>query len=105
MERLKPKNDAYRKARGGRSRFLDLFCESCGAFLALYQKDGPGPLKRMYVDRIVAPKMSGRAKQLTCASCKKVIGTLCMYEKENRPAYRLYQDAVVKRISKGLLPT
>lgn len=46
------KNDQYRNARGGYSRFLNLSCESCGSHVALYQKDGPGELRRMYVDRI-----------------------------------------------------
>ena len=96
----KLKNDRYRKARGGYSRFLRVSCESCGAFLLLYQKDGPGPLKRLYIDRIVAPDGLGKAKQLSCASCKMAIGTFSIYEKEKRPAYRLYQDAVTKRIAK-----
>ncbi|KKS56835.1 MAG: hypothetical protein UV23_C0035G0007, partial [Candidatus Nomurabacteria bacterium GW2011_GWF1_42_40] len=47
------KRDKFRKARGGYARILEIRCEKCGHFLALYQKDGPGPLKRMYVDRIL----------------------------------------------------
>ncbi|OGH74144.1 MAG: hypothetical protein A3C90_03450 [Candidatus Magasanikbacteria bacterium RIFCSPHIGHO2_02_FULL_51_14] len=97
----KLKNDRYRKARGGYSRFLRISCESCGAFLLLYQKDGPGPLKRLYIDRIVAPEELSKAKQLVCPSCKKVIGTFSIYEKEKRLAYRLYQDAVTKKITKA----
>lgn len=102
MKKLQLKNDKYRKARGGRSRLLEVSCESCGASLFLYQKDGPGPLKRVYVDRIIKPVM-GKAKQLICKSCKKVIGTFYIYEKEKRPAYRLYQDAVTKKVTKATL--
>ena len=95
---LKLKNDKYRKVRGGHSRFLKVSCESCGEFLFLYQKDGPGPLKRVYIDRIISSSIFGKIKQLICKSCKKVIGTFYVYPKEKRPAYRLYQDAVIKRI-------
>jgi ribosomal protein S27E len=97
----KLKNDKYRKVRGGHSRFLRVSCESCGEFLFLYQKDGPGPLKRVYIDRIISLGVFNRAKQLSCKSCKKVIGTFYIYPKEKRPAYRLYQDAVIKKIIKG----
>ncbi len=79
---------------------LNVACESCGAFLLLYQKDGPGPLKRIYIDRIIKPEGLGKTKQLICKSCKKVIGILYIYEKEKRPAYRIYQDAVIKKITK-----
>lgn len=101
MKKPQLKNDKYRKARGGHSRFLEVSCESCGTFLFLYQKDGPGPLKRAYIDRIIKPEGMGKVKQLTCKSCKKMIGTYYIYEKEKRPAYRLYQDAVTKKISKA----
>ncbi|MDP3900578.1 MAG: hypothetical protein Q8Q23_05895 [bacterium] len=96
----KLKNDKYRKSRGGYARFLKVLCESCGEFLFLYQKDGPGHLRRVYIDRIISPAMSDTAKQLICKSCKKVIGTFYIYDKEKRPAYRLYQDAVIKKIVK-----
>ncbi|EKE15673.1 MAG: hypothetical protein ACD_11C00115G0013 [uncultured bacterium] len=98
---IKLKNDKYRKARGGHARFLNVSCESCGEPLFLYQKDGPGHLKRVYVDRIISPATSGKAKLLICKSCKKVIGTFYIYDKEKRPAYRLYQDAVIKKIVKA----
>lgn len=100
MKKMQFKNDKFRKTRGGHSRLLNVSCESCGAFLLLYQKDGPGPLKRIYIDRIIKPEGFGKIKQLICKSCKKVIGTLYIYEKEKRPAYRIYQDAVIKKITK-----
>ena len=53
---VKFKSDKYRKARGNYSRFLNVLCEHCGAKILVYQKDGPGPLKRLYLDRIFAPE-------------------------------------------------
>src|SRR3989338_8331432 len=50
------KSDKYRKTRGGYSRFLNVLCEHCGAKILVYQKDGHGPLKRLYFDRIFAPE-------------------------------------------------
>lgn len=102
---FKLKNDKYRKARGGYSRFLNIFCNSCGAHLFLYQKDGAGELKRMYLDRIIAPKTpSSKTGACICASCKKIIGTFYMYEKEKRSAIRLYQGAISKKVGVGTYP-
>ncbi len=96
------KNDIYRKARGGYARFLNLYCASCKHHLALYQKDGPGPLKRLYLDCILAPEITKNKKELICKSCKKIIGTRYIYQKENRPAIRLYQGAITKKVGKGI---
>ena len=99
------KNDKYKKTRGGYSRFLNIFCDSCGEYLVLYQKDGPGELKRMYLDRIVAPKISpAKAREFICPSCKKIIGTFYTYKKEKRPAIRLYQGSISKKIGTGIYP-
>lgn len=95
---LKFKNDKYRSARGGYSRFLNLSCASCESSLFLYQKDGPGPLKRIYLDRILSKISFVKHKEFTCRHCKKIIGTFFIYKKENRPAIRLYQDSIVKKI-------
>jgi len=92
------KNDKYRKARGGYSRILQLSCSSCGATLFQYQKDGPGILKRLYLDRIL--DYSTTASQLSCPKCKEVLGIRTIYKKENRPAYRLFMGAVSKKIVK-----
>jgi hypothetical protein len=96
------KSDKYRKARGGYSRFLNLYCASCKYHLVLYQKDGPGQLKRLYIDRILAPDVPRNKKEFTCKSCKKIIGTRYIYQKENRPAIRLYQGAIVKKVGQGI---
>lgn len=104
-QHFKLKNDQYRKKRGGYARFLNIFCSSCNACLLLYQKDGPGELKRMYLDRIIAPKIThGKSKDFICSSCKKIIGTFFIYQKEKRPAIRLYQGAVFKKVGIGVYP-
>jgi hypothetical protein len=60
----------------------------------------------MYLDRIYgATKYSHLERaslkslpQLTCLSCKQHIGTPINYAKENRLAYRLFVDAVQKKV-------
>lgn len=91
------KNDKYRRTRGGHSRILDLSCSKCGTHMAHYQKDGPGILKRMYLDRIIGPKIQGN---FVCPKCKELLGVPMVYKKENRPAIRLFEGAVSKRITK-----
>lgn len=92
------KNDKYRKVRGGYSRILQLSCAHCGKDFAQYQKDGPGILKRLYLDRLL--NHSFTATHLSCPSCKEVLGVKIIYKKENRPAYRLFAGAVSKKIVK-----
>lgn len=92
------KNDRYRKVRGGYSRILQLSCSSCRKELFSYQKDGPGILKRLYLDRILS--YSTTASKLVCPKCKEVLGIRTIYKKENRLAYRLFTGAVAKKIVK-----
>lgn len=92
-------NDKYRRTRGGRSRLLDISCRKCGEHICLYQKDGPGTLRRMYVDRIVEPKVSTSRKDLSCSG-GHLLGIKIIYEKERRPAFRLFVDSVTKKIRK-----
>ena len=92
------KTDKYRMARGGYSRLMDIHCRECGDKLFEYQKDGKGDLRRLYLDRIF-PKYP-TTKELTCPTCGEILGSLYVYEKENRKAYRLYQDAVVKKVKR-----
>ncbi len=90
------KHDKYQKNRGGTSRILDISCDQCKNHVAFYQKDGPGILKRMYVDRFVDMTPSG--KTLICQSCDCELGNEMIYRKENRSAYRLFAGAVNKKI-------
>ena len=47
------KNDKFKKVRGGYTRLLDISCACRQTHICVYQKDGPGILKRMYLDRII----------------------------------------------------
>ena len=108
MQKIEFKKDKYKKARGGYSRFLEIKCEKCRNTLALYQKDGPGTLKRMYIDRIFSPEKLVKLQSiavkkipnLTCSKCKQVIGIPYIYPKEKRPAFRLFEGSVTKKIVK-----
>lgn len=84
--------------RGGRSRFLLIYCERCNAKLFKYQKDGPGPLKRLYLDRITPEKSF--TKNLICSECKSVLGIGYIYPKEKRHAFRLFVGSIVKEVDK-----
>ena len=108
---MKLKKDKYKKARGGYSRLLEIKCEKCKNLIALYQKDGPGPLKRMYVDRIFSPKKlvnfqliaTKKIPNLICSKCKQIIGIPYIYQKEKRPAFRLFEGSITKKITKSEL--
>ncbi|MDP2704415.1 MAG: hypothetical protein Q8P01_04330 [bacterium] len=76
-------------------------CEKCKTQLIIYQKDGPGILKRLYLDRIVSSSDLKDKEKLECKKCKTVLGVRIMYKKEHRPAYRLFAGAVEKKIVKG----
>jgi hypothetical protein len=93
---MKLKQDKFRKRRGDSSRLLDLKCGKCNQHLFFYQKDGSGIIKRLYLDRIYPATSKG--KQLLCAKCKEVVGTLIIYKKENRLAYRIFVGAINKQI-------
>jgi hypothetical protein len=90
------KNDKYSQARGGWSRILEVTCEKCNCHVCFYQKDGPGPLKRMYVDRMIDLEPS--KPKLVRSECDRELGIEITYAKENRPAYRLFQSSVNKKI-------
>ena len=51
----------------------------------------------MYLDRMINSRAE-EGKMLTCPNCDFLLGMKITYEKENRPAYRLFVDAVSKRI-------
>ena len=95
---IKFKNDSYMKSRG-RPAMLIMACAQCNEYLMSYQKDGPGPLLRCYLDRIHHPKQLEQQQyqpfdkqtfpKLTCSRCKVVIGSPIIYEKETRPAFHL----------------
>lgn len=97
---LRFKNDRFKKNRGGPSRWLLLSCEKCKTQLMIYQKDGGGVLMRLYLDRIVSPKGMNPKLKLECKKCKTILGLPIIFEKEKRPAYRLFVCAIEKKIIK-----
>jgi len=52
----------------------------------------------MYFDRIEG--VTKDSTQLTCPNCNQTLGTKIIYEKESRPAYRLFVGAISKNIVK-----
>lgn len=113
-KRRKFKNDRYSKSRGGKSIFLNLTCTTCNRAIALYQKDGPGSLLRLYLDRIVEPPelsvlqskvtVKSEMTNLTCPGCSTVLGTPMVYEPETRLAYRLIPGKLAKNLNDGNSP-
>jgi len=95
------KSDRFKKNRGGYSRWLSLSCEKCKTQLMIYQKDGPGILKRLYLDRIVSSNDLKDKDKFECKKCKTVLGIRTLYKKENRPAYRLFAGSIEKKIVQG----
>lgn len=100
------KNDAYRQKRG-KPALLNILCAQCDNYIISYQKDGPGPLLRCYLDRIHSPEpLKNRqytefdketAPHLQCDACKIIIGSPVIYEKENRPAYHMRQGYFINK--------
>src|ERR1017187_272071 len=92
------KIDKYSQTRGGWSRIFDISCEHCNAHVCFYQKDGPGPLMRMYFDRMIG--FTPTYKKLVCNKCNRELGLKIIFTKEKRPAYRLFQSSVNKKLVK-----
>lgn len=101
--------DKYKSSRGGHSRLLSLHCRKCNNTIAIYQKDGPGSLLKLYFDRILFPedlidlqfKNIKDVAMLKCKKCGEIIGSPYIYAPEKRKAFRLFHDAVVKKIYKN----
>ena len=102
---LKLKRDKFRTERGGCSRLLEFKCRSCGQPVLSYQKDGPGQIYRLYLDRIFGPielinlqyKNLKEINPLKCSGCKKLIGVPYIYKKETRKSFRIFAGALVKK--------
>lgn len=98
MNKYKIKKDKYRKARGGYSKILLIICTKCQEELLVYQKDGPGILKRMYDDRILVIKNIKKTETLNCGSCKEMVAKAMIYKKENRPAWKVLRGKLQKKV-------
>ena len=108
MSHMEWKNDTYKQVRGGYARLLAVSCATCGTHLFYYQKDGPGIVKRLYLDRIYQSHayagLQHRALQhlphLLCLQCGEHLGMPMLYQKEQRLAFRLFAGAVTTKICK-----
>ncbi len=100
MKKLEFKNDIYTKNRKNYSESLNLYCRKCNEYIAKYQKDGSGDLLRIYVDRIINNETICKFKidkKLICPNCKRLLGLGYLYPKEQRPAYILFQNTIIKK--------
>ncbi len=99
------KSDKEREARGGKAQMLELSCAKCGDKFFHYQKDGPGPLLRLYLDRIHEPakyhglqsKSIKDLKVIDCKKCGRLIAMPAIYKPEKRKSYRLFEGALAKK--------
>ena len=88
--KLKFKKDRFRNARGSYSRLLEIKCRKCNKLICTYQKDGPGNLRRLYLDRIFTPEELkdlqklelSKISILVCKGCREILGTPYIYPKE-----------------------
>lgn len=84
-EEIKIKRDRYFTKRGGYARIIQVKCAKCNKVLFLYQKDGPGWLKRCYLNRIISKKKFNPLQKLRCC---EVIG-IPIKHKDGRNAFQL----------------
>lgn len=104
---LVPTVDRYQKKRGGYSTFLVVRCHHCKSKIFAYQKDGPGPLKRSYLNRVrysaehfrrVLPPVKGKSGSqyddgFHCASCGINLATLDTHS-DGRRALFWHENAI-----------
>ena len=100
--------DKYFVQRGGTANIIDVSCASCKKLILTYQKDGPGWLKRCYLNRIIGPqkyaklqndkaiKNSDNLSHLVC-SCGNILGIPIQY-KDGRLAFQLVRGTF-KRVN------
>lgn len=98
--RYKIQKDRYYKSRGSNTKLYQIKCSSCMSKIAKYQKDGPGILKRLYLDRIFDINTKSENSDLYCDNCDTLIRIHYIYKPEKRPAYRLFVGAISKSIIK-----
>lgn len=104
------KKDKYFRQRGKTAKIINLNCSNCGKLLFIYQKDGPGWLKRCYLNRIIEPekyanlqkdkniKKPSDLKNLIC-DCGKVMGSPIIH-KDGRLAFHLIRGSFKRTINK-----
>tara|TARA_Y100000310_G_scaffold345413_1_gene464691 strand:+ start:2019 stop:2345 length:327 start_codon:yes stop_codon:yes gene_type:complete len=105
------KKDKYLRKRGGTAKIINVSCMKCGKLLFIYQKDGPGWLKRCYLNRILSPekyekiqhdkkiKTPKDLKNLKC-TCGSTIGSPIKH-KDNRLAFHLIRGKFKRTLNKS----
>ena len=88
---MKIKRDKYLKKRGGTAKIINVLCAKCGKLILVYQKDGPGWLKRCYLNRIIGRKFENKNSERLLCKCGELIG-LTVKHKDGRLAYRLIRS-------------
>ena len=106
---MKIKKDKYFRERGGTAKIINVLCSKCGKLLLVYQKDGPGWLKRCYLNRIIWPeeylilqksvKTPEDLKNLVCG-CGEIIGSP-MKHKDSRIAFHLIRGKFKRGVNKS----
>ena len=95
---MKLKKDKYFRERGGSAKIINVSCMKCGKLLFIYQKDGPGWLKRCYLNRIIAPEKYSKLQTLGLKEPKGLGNLICecgetigspMRNKDRRLAFHL----------------
>ena len=89
--------DAFTKSRGDPC-LICIHCKKCSKLIFIYQKDGPGPLKRSYLDRICRAFIDLENSMIRCPSCEAKLGFLDVYEKESRKAIYWFADCVESQL-------
>ncbi|MFA5743185.1 MAG: hypothetical protein WC921_04355 [Candidatus Paceibacterota bacterium] len=98
------KRDKYFRDRESTFVILSIGCAKCGKRILLYQKDGRGGLKRLYLNRILAPEILASlqdairdAKEMKILKCEcgADIG-IPMLHREGRLAFWLIHGAFSK---------
>ncbi len=113
-KKYKLKKDRFTKVRGGTSKFIVVRCAECRYGVLLYQKDGPGGLLRLYLDKIHAPlelaeltksvKIKSDIGDLHCSECGRLLALPMVYVPEKRFALRIIRGAVQTEKSDGIFP-
>ena len=110
---IRLKNDKYKVKRGGAAKLIDVICKNCNSNVLLYQKDGPGWLKRCYLNRIFWPVKYSKLQndksinsaesmpKLVCLNCRTVIGIPSRH-KDGRWAFTLIRGSFKRRINKSV---
>jgi hypothetical protein len=109
---IKIKQDKYFRKRGGTTKVIIVSCSKCNSLIFVYQKDGPGWLKRCYLNRILFPEKYSslqknkalrnpkNLKNLVC-TCNSLIGTPLQH-KDGRLAFSLVRKSFKRKTPKKL---